>query len=126
MAAANRQARRAAVSEARANPHRGEATLTTGDGQSFRLKMTMNSIVEIEEAFELPISRIGERLNGDVSMKDILAFIGPLVRGGGAELSDREIGALDIDIPELTRAIGAVVRANLAGEAGEGEPEKNA
>lgn len=124
---ANRAARRRATATG-VNPHRGEAQIRTVNGDYLKLKMTLNAVVEIEEAFECAIAEIATVLDGKPTMRQLRQFIGPLVRGGGATvtetgedgdiprtrpMTDEEVGAL-IDISDIGQAISSVVSANFA------------
>ena len=94
-----------------ANPHRGEAKL--GD---WKLCLTMNALVEIEEAFAskdadgnlIPanLADLGEVL-AKPTTRQVRTLLAALVRGGGNDLSDEEVGAIPFNMEEATKAIEA-------------------
>lgn len=113
----------AAPKPAAVNPHRGETSIRLGD-KDFPLCLTMNALVEIENAMGVPLAKLGEVLT-QPSMTQIRTLIGALVRGGGAKsptrvlqaddeqgerpapLSDEELGAYPFSLDKAIAAIEA-------------------
>ena len=90
------------------NPHRGEAKWG-----AYKLCLTLNALVEIEEGLGVSLSKMGSAL-ANPSMKQLRLILGALVRGGGAMVkdgdterppTDDEVGRELLDIPAATRAI---------------------
>lgn len=96
------------------NPHRGEAKWG-----NYKLCLTLNALVEIEEGLGVTLSKMGTAL-ANPSMKQLRLILGALVRGGGATVkdldrefnvpierppTDDEIGRELLDIPQATKAI---------------------
>ncbi|MDX2277716.1 MAG: gene transfer agent family protein [Hyphomonadaceae bacterium] len=118
----------AAPARAFANKHRGEVLFRVGD-QDYKLCLTMNALVEIEDAFGIPLSKLGSAL-AQPSMKQLRTILGALVRGGGADLTDEELGASPFDIVAASKAveeafIAAQVLKPGAPSNDDGDDEKN-
>jgi hypothetical protein len=76
-----------------ANHHRGEVHLTL-NGRDMPMRLTLQSLAEIEAAFGGGLEEIGTRFAaGKPRSADLIILLGAALRGGGATLSDREIAA---------------------------------
>ena len=95
-----------------ANLHRGDVDLTIG-ADTFRLRLTLQSLAEIEAAFGVSdLIALGERLSsGRLSASDLIHILGPAIRGGGILKSDTEIAALvpAASLAAVIAAIGALL-----------------
>lgn len=103
------------------NPHRGEASWN-----GFKLCLTMNALVEIEQGLGTKLSKMGAAL-ADPSVEQIRLVLSALVRGGGATvdgrpMTDEEVGAHMLNIHEATQAIEQAFKA--AGVFAPDEPGK--
>ena len=80
------------------NRRRGEVAAII-DGEERRLCLTLGALAELEDAFAA--DNLGELANrfrgGKLSAKDLTRIIGAGLRGGGAEVSDAEVGAMGIN-----------------------------
>ncbi len=67
-------------------------------GERRRLCLTLGALAELEEAFAADdLSALVARFStGKLSATDMIRVIGAGLRGAGAELSDDEVGRLDV------------------------------
>jgi hypothetical protein len=101
-----------------ANRARGEAALDAG-GRSFRLRLTLGALAEIEDGLSLnDLSDIEARLR-KLRAADLAIVAAALMRGGGHEITPVEVLRLPIDLPELVRAVTDA----FGGPAAKGEGE---
>ena len=84
-----------------ANKRRGEVTFDA-DGETYKMRMTLNAMAEIEDAFELDsITQLADIFTeGEFKVKQLIQLLGALIRGGGHEITDREVGDFDLDAVE--------------------------
>jgi hypothetical protein len=108
------------------NRHRGEVSLVIG-GERHVLRLTLQALAEIEAAFSAEdLQALGARLGGGrLKAGDIVAVLGAMLRGGGARLSDDDVGQMvgAADLPRIIVAIGEVFA--LAFGAAEGQATPN-
>lgn len=98
-----------------ANKRRGEVKFKVGS-KIYTLCMTLGAMAELEEVFELEsITDLPAVFSdGKVKIRQIINLLGALIRGGGHDVSNEEIGAFDLDAVE---AFGAAMEAiNIQGE----------
>lgn len=78
-----------------ANRHRGEIAAEL-DGRVFRLCLTLGALAELESAFGADdLGALLERFGtGRLSARDMVRIIGAGLRGGGADVSDAEVAAM--------------------------------
>jgi hypothetical protein len=109
-----------------ANRHRGEVALDLG-GRRFTLRLTLQALAEIENAFDLPsLGALGERFGGGrLSAGDLVVVLAAAIRGGGSELSDADVAGLvqARDLPVVIAAIGSLFEASFD-EAGDAVPPR--
>lgn len=73
------------------NKVRGEVEIEL-DGNKYTACLTLGALAEIEAALELEsLDRIGERLKKP-RVRDVVAILGAVLRGGGHDISDSEVG----------------------------------
>lgn len=104
-----------------ANRRRGEVDLALG-GRTFRLRLTLAALAEIEAAFGAEsLEALGRRFqDGILRARDLAVLLGAALRGGGATLNDEEAAAL-VDGGELP-AVAAALGRLFAVTFGEGAP----
>jgi hypothetical protein len=106
-----------------ANRRRGEVAIDLG-GHRYNLRLTLNALAEIEAALAAPsLAGLGERLAaGRLRSADLVALLAAAMRGGGACLSDEEVGALVEagDLPNVVEALAALLALNF----GDGPPPR--
>lgn len=103
-----------------ANARRGEITADIG-GETFVLCLTLGALAELEEAFGVEdLAALGERFaRGRLSAGDMIRLLGAGIRGGGRQMSDREIAALPIG--QGLENLASIVARLLAVTFGAGE-----
>lgn len=81
-----------------ANARRGEIVAELS-GERRRLCLTLGALAELETAFGADdLSALAERFSGGrLSARDMAIVIGAGLRGAGAEVSDREVLALEAE-----------------------------
>jgi hypothetical protein len=81
-----------------ANRRRGEIAAAL-DGRERTLCLTLGALAELEASFgaEDLVALAGRFEGGRLSARDIIRIIGCGLRGGGAEVSDDEVGAMRAD-----------------------------
>jgi len=96
------------------NAVRGEVRLVI-EGVAHVLCLTIGALAEIEGALGLAsLGELGERLKHP-SVKDFIAVLGALLRGGGHDIADPALARLQIDLKAAATAIAeAFAAAGLA------------
>lgn len=81
-----------------ANPWTGEVALVI-NGQRRVLKLTLGALAELEQVLDTPsLVALVERFeSSSFSMRDVMALLAAGLRGGGVELSARELGQAQIE-----------------------------
>ena len=98
-----------------ANKRRGEVTFEV-DSVQYTLCMNLNAMAELEEAFGLDsIAQLGDVFTeGNFKIRQLIWLLGALVRGGGHDITNEEIGTWDLDSVEaFSKAMDAI---NLQGD----------
>lgn len=87
-----------------ANRARGETELQAG-GKSYRLRLTLGALAEIEDGLGLnDLSEIETRLK-NLRAADMAIVLAALLRGGGHDLSPVEALRLSADLGAVVKAI---------------------
>ncbi len=102
-----------------ANRHRGEIEAELG-GRKFILCLTLGALAELEHAFGAgDLVGLARRFEeGRLSARDLIAIIGCGLRGGGAALTDDEVG--NLSIPDGLHGYVRVAASLLAATFGAG------
>lgn len=81
-----------------ANAARGEAEIVI-EGEARRMRLTLGALAELEGALGTGgLAALAERFEGgDFSARDLLALIGAGLRGAGWDVSDPQIGAMQVE-----------------------------
>lgn len=91
-----------------ANHRRGDVDCRIG-AKVYPLRLTLGALAELESAFGADnLAALGERLAGGAAKaSDLIALLGAAARGGGANLSDRDIAgrAGAADLPAIAEAL---------------------
>lgn len=96
------------------NAVRGEVSLVI-EGVEHVLCLTIGALAEIESALGLTsLADLSERFKHP-SVKDLLAVLGALLRGGGHDIADPALARLQVDLKAAAAAIAdAFAAAGLA------------
>ena len=80
------------------NKHRGEIEAKL-DGKAFRLCLTLGALAELEAAFgDEDMLALATRFEtGRISARDCLRIIAAGLRGGGYEITETEVGAMQAE-----------------------------
>ncbi len=98
-----------------ANKRRGEVSFEV-EGETYTLCMNLNAMAELEESFGLDsISQLGEVfVDGQFKIRQLIWLLGALIRGGGHDITDKEIGDWGLDTVEaFSKAMDAI---NIQGD----------
>lgn len=81
-----------------ANRRRGEIEAML-DGRPYRLCLTLGALAELETAYAADdLGALVERFSrGKLSATDMIRIVGAGLRGGGGELDDRAVGAMQAE-----------------------------
>lgn len=105
-----------------ANRTRGEVEITI-EGRPYTLCLTLGALAEIEDALGVESSdKLGDRLKG-IRMRDMIAILGALLRGGGHEVNDADVARLQVDLPRAGTWIQNVFAAAGWGDGAENPPK---
>lgn len=94
-----------------ANPHRGEVSLEAGD-KTYMLRFTANAIAKLERKFELPITKIGQKMEhpDEIWIGDLIIILWAALWDSHREVTEDEAG-------DIMDAAGFNHAANAIGEA---------
>ena len=104
-----------------ANKRRGEISFVAGE-ETYTMCMSLGAMAEIEDAFDLEsIAELSTIFSdGKFKISDLIKLLGALIRGGGHDITDKEIGTFDLDAVE---AFGKAMEA-INSQGGEEEKPK--
>lgn len=95
-----------------ANARRGEIEAGI-DGRAQVLCLTLGALAELETAFAVDdLSALARRFSsGELAARDLIRVIGAGLRGGGASVSDDEVGAMRFDggVAGCVEIVGALL-----------------
>ena len=73
------------------NPKRGEMQIKLGE-TTYKARVTLNSIITIETSLSMGMFKIMQKLTeGDLSTSDMIQILKPIIRGGGNDISEKDI-----------------------------------
>lgn len=107
-----------------ANPHRGEVALKSG-GKVYTLLFDINTLCEIEEALDVPLSQMGAVLNDGAKLSTIRTMVWAGLQNHHPEIDLKAAGAIiaGADLAEVSKAIGeGLVAALPKSEGGAANP----
>ena len=103
-----------------ANPQRGEVDLLTHDGPRI-LRLTLGALAELEAELGADgLVGVAERFEGgDFTSRDLIALLTAGLRGGGAEITRRDVESLTFEGGAGTAAAAAarLLTLSFRGEA---------
>lgn len=97
------------------NRRRGEVKADIG-GKERILKLTLNDLAELQERYDdLPLIDILSKLDKmDVKLLRVLLYLS--IRHEDSDLTEKQVGAFDINITDAATAIGECIAASLGGD----------
>lgn len=112
-----------------ANPNRGEVALLVGD-QEYKLAFSINAICELEDAMDMPVAKIADRLNDaeNIRMSLIRTVVWAALRDHHEDVSAKEAGriASTVGVPAVMEAIGKAFTLAFPEAQGKANPQKAA
>lgn len=99
------------------NPKRGEIALDIG-GETYNCKITMDVIMRIETSLGKGILKVAQGLQeADISATEMVAFLTPVLRSGGRDLKEKDVGELiwKAGFAEGLKALAEVIAFVISG-----------
>ncbi len=99
------------------NKYRGELEISL-KGKKYKTKLSLDSIVRIETALGKSILEVANDLmNSRMKMTDVITILTQAIRGGGNDLTEKEIGRIvfDIGIVESFKVVGEILTNTITG-----------
>tara|TARA_R110000751_G_scaffold246019_1_gene346015 strand:- start:1329 stop:1679 length:351 start_codon:yes stop_codon:yes gene_type:complete len=110
------------------NPLKGQIEITLGS-KTYKARLTMNSIMEIEDAVGCGIIKLAQKMSeADIRMSDIISVLHPAIRGGGNDITRADTIKIvqEAGIINSTTAVADLLAKSLTDnseeEADEGKP----
>ena len=73
------------------NPMKGEIEIELG-GNTYNCRLTIDSLIKIETALGVGILKTAQRMaEGDVNISDVVNILTPSIRGGGNDLTQKDV-----------------------------------
>lgn len=107
------------------NPHRGELEVTLAD-KSYSAKVTLDSIVRMEQALGMSIVRIAQCLaNAEMTVDQIVQVLVIAVRGGGNKIDKKQMQSIvwEAGLIQAMAVCGEILSSILGVEDDEGNVE---
>lgn len=74
------------------NPLRGEVQIQLGE-ESYKARLTIDALVRIETELDQGILKLAARISqADIRISELIVVLRAALRGGGNDLSDKDIG----------------------------------
>lgn len=93
------------------NKHRGEVALNIG-GRERKLRLSMNSLVELQEEFNQPLALIFKELD-NFNVKVIRSLLFCALQDDDKSLTREIVGSWDIDLMDVFSKLGLVLSSCL-------------
>jgi hypothetical protein len=108
------------------NPLKGQIDLQLGN-KSYPARLTVDSIMQIEMSVGCGIIKLAQKLSeGDIRMSDIVFVLLPALKGGGSNITEKDIKNIitDIGLVESAKAVAELLTLSLVSDSDEeGEEE---
>jgi DhnA family fructose-bisphosphate aldolase class Ia len=108
------------------NPKRGELKIVLAD-KKFDARVTLDVIMRIERSLGKGIVKIAQSMSeADVSVTDIVAILTPVIRAGGNDVSEKDVGEAiwDAGLAQGIAVCGEVLGQALGAGGDEGNEEE--
>ena len=94
-----------------------DMTMCTINGEEYKLRITLGGLAALERKFGVKsITQLGERLSNDPSINDVLEMALVALRCGGEDVPDDFFMTAEVDLGDLSRAIGAAIAHSFASQ----------
>lgn len=110
------------------NPMKGQIKITLGD-EEYPCRLTVDALITIETALDKGILQVTQKLSdGDVRMLDLVTVLHNAIRGGGKDISEKEIKTIiqNVGIVPTCSAVAQLLVATLSDPDAEGDEKKQA
>ena len=106
-----------------ANPLKAQIDIRLA-GNDYKVRLTIDAIIQIEEKLNCGILKLITRIaDSDVRMKDLIGVLTPALRGGGNDMTDKEVKKIvgDAGIINTTKVVAELLAQSLQVEDEEDE-----
>ena len=97
------------------NPLKGQIEITLGS-QTYKCRLTMNAIMEIEDSCNCGIIKLATRMaDADIRMSEIVNVLHPAIRGGGKDVNRNDVIKIvqEAGIINSTTAVASLLTSTL-------------
>lgn len=97
------------------NHLRGEIAIKLGE-ETFNCKLNFDSLVRIENALDIPILKLAEKIsNAELKVTELSYIIYTAIKGGGKDITEKEVNSLiwQVGFVDGIRACGDIISMAL-------------
>lgn len=108
------------------NPLKGEIEVKLGS-QTYKARLTIDAIVSIEQAVGCGIIKLATKMSdGDISVYDAVSVLTPALRGGGNDVTDKDVKKImqDVGITQSIQVVAQLLTQTLTAGMEEDNEEK--
>ena len=108
------------------NPLKGEIEVKLGS-QTYKARLTIDAIVSIEQAVGCGIIKLATKMsNGDISVHDAVSVLTPALRGGGNDVTDKDVKKImqDVGITQSIQVVAQLLTQTLTAGMEDDDEEK--
>jgi hypothetical protein len=89
-----------------ANSQRGSVALQAGD-TAFTVSFSVNALCELEDAFQVPVQKLGDLFSAETSIKDVRKLVRCALSDHHPDITEKEAGQVitDAGIPACMDAV---------------------
>lgn len=109
-----------------ANPLKAQVDINLG-GTDYKARLTIDAIMQIEEKLNCGILKLITRIaDSDVRMTDLISVLTPALRGGGNDISEKDVKKIvsDSGIINTTKVVAELLAQSLQVEDQEEDAKK--
>jgi hypothetical protein len=109
-----------------ANPLKAQVDINLG-GTDYKARLTIDAIMQIEEKLNCGILKLITRIaDSDVRMTDLISVLTPALRGGGNDISEKDVKNIvsDSGIINTTKVVAELLAQSLQVEDQEEDAKK--
>lgn len=109
-----------------ANPLKAQVDINLG-GTDYKARLTIDAIMQIEEKLNCGILKLITRIaDSDVRMTDLISVLTPALRGGGNDVSEKDVKKIvsDSGIINTTKVVAELLAQSLQVEDQEEDAKK--
>lgn len=86
--------------------------------KTWKGRVTIDALIRIETSLDMGMLKILSKLtDGDLRLNEMISILGPIIKGGGKEVLDRELKTAiwDAGLSETMRITGEILASSLNG-----------